>query len=111
MVAKKSAKREATEEEIKAMEPITIGRTKKKLETVKEEKKEDPVTPPKKERKRKLKDPDAPVKPKRKHTWTEANRKIFYEKCVPARLKALEAKRAAKASQTEETKEIGRAHV
>jgi hypothetical protein len=45
---------------------------------------------------RKVKDPNAPAKPKRKHTWTEKNRDSFYNKCVPARLAALKARKAAK---------------
>lgn len=33
---------------------------------------------------------------KRTHRWTEANRKSFYEKCVPARKASLEAKKKIK---------------
>lgn len=47
-------------------------------------------------RTKKSRDPD---KPKRKHTWTDKNRVAFYEKCVPARLKSLEAKKALKKEQ------------
>lgn len=63
---------------------------------LKEESKKDPVSIPVK-RGRKKKEVDGTPKAKRKHTWTEKNRKIFYEKCVPARLAALKAKKEAKA--------------
>jgi hypothetical protein len=33
---------------------------------------------------------------KRTHRWTEANKKSFYEKCVPARQASLAAKQALK---------------
>jgi hypothetical protein len=35
-------------------------------------------------------------KRKRQHKWTEANRKVFFEKCVPARKASIEKKRLQK---------------
>lgn len=36
------------------------------------------------------------LRKKRTHKWTEANKKSFYEKCVPARKASLEAKKKLK---------------
>lgn len=36
------------------------------------------------------------IRKKRTHRWTEANKKSFYEKCVPARLASLAKKKSLK---------------
>ena len=65
------------------------------------------TTDPQRKRKIKCKTNNVPItdkkiRKKRTHKWTEANKKSFYEKCVPARKASLAARKAQKESQTQQ---------
>lgn len=67
------------------------------------------IKSPKKVKSSKIKDPitqQVKQRKKRTHRWTDANRKSFYEKCVPARQASLEAKKKLKAQATESKLEL-----